>query len=71
MVLTLNTIVGGALAAVAAFVNGVGLSIAAGLAYLGHIVSEKEKQRVGGPTGHITKVISDLIGDTVFAKLGL
>lgn len=71
IVLTLNTLVGGALAAVATFVNGVGLSIAGGLAYLGHLVSEKEKMKAGGPDGHITKVIGDLIGDKVFAKLGL
>ncbi|KAG6366076.1 hypothetical protein INS49_000252 [Diaporthe citri] len=71
IVLTLNTLVGGALAAVAAFVNGVGLAIAAGLAYLGHLVSEREKMRAGGPNGHLTKVIGDIIGDTVVAKLGL
>lgn len=71
IVLTLNTIIGGALAAVAAFVNGIGLAIAGGLAYLGHLVSEKEKMKAGGPTGHVTKFISGLIGDIVFAKLGL
>lgn len=71
IVLTLNAIIGGALAAVAAFVNGIGLSIAAGIAYLGHLVSEKEKMKAGGPDGHVTKFITDLIGDRVFAQLGL
>ncbi|KKY38253.1 hypothetical protein UCDDA912_g01570 [Diaporthe ampelina] len=71
VVLTLNTIIGGALATVAALVNGVGLSIAAGLAYLGNLVSEKEKMRAGGPNGHITKAVGKLIGEAVGSKLGL
>lgn len=71
IVLTLNTIIGGALATVAALVNGVGLSIAAGLAYLGHLVSEKDKMKAGGPDGHITKAVGKLIGDAVVSKLGL
>lgn len=67
--LTLNAIVGGALAAIAALVNGIGLAIAAGLAYLGHIISEKEKQKAGGPGGNITQAIGNMIGDVVGAKL--
>lgn len=67
--LTLNAIVGGALAAIAALVNGIGLAIAAGLAYLGHIISEKEKQKAGGPGGNITQHIGNMIGDVVGAKL--
>lgn len=69
IVLTLNAIVGGALAAVAAVVNGIGLTIAGGLAYLGHLVSEKEKMKAGGPAGNITQTIGKLIGDAVGAKL--
>lgn len=58
IVLTLNAIVGGALAAIAALVNGIGLAIAAGLAYLGHLISEKERQKAGGPGGNITHHIN-------------
>lgn len=71
IVLTLNAIVGGMLAVIAALVNGIGLSIAAGLAYLGHLVSEKERMKAGGPDGHVTKFITDLIGDKVLPQLGL
>lgn len=74
IVLTLNAIVGGALAAIAALVNGIGLAIAAGLAYLGHLVSEKEKQKAGGPGGNITHHIGQMISDVVgsgLAKLDL
>lgn len=69
MVLALNAIVGGALAAVAALVNGIGLAIAAGLAYLGHLVSEKDRHKAGGPNGNITHAVSHLIGEAVGAKL--
>lgn len=60
---------GGALAAVAALVNGIGLAIAAGLAYLGHLVSEKDKERAGGPGGNITQFIGHIIGQAVGEKL--
>lgn len=60
---------GGALAAVSALVNGIGLAIAAGLAYLGHLVSEKDRQRAGGPGGNITQHIGHMIGEAVGARL--
>lgn len=67
--LTLNAIVGGALAAISALVNGIGLAIAAGLAYLGHIISDKDKEKAGGPGGNITHHIGNMISDVVGAKL--
>ncbi|KAK7721251.1 hypothetical protein SLS64_001547 [Diaporthe eres] len=69
IVLAINAIVGGALAALAALVNGIGLAIAAGLAYLGRLVSEKDKEMIGGPGGNITSFIGNLIGHAVGEKL--
>lgn len=69
IVLTLNAIVGGALAAIAALVNGIGLAIAAGIAYIGHLVSEKERQKAGGPGGNITQSIGHFIGEILNHKL--
>lgn len=50
-VLALNTIVGGALVAVSALVNGLFLAIAAGIAYLGKLASDDQKETAGGPMG--------------------
>ncbi|POS74867.1 hypothetical protein DHEL01_v206743 [Diaporthe helianthi] len=69
LVLTLNAIVGGALAALAVLVNGIGLAIAAGIAYIGHLVSEKEKQMAGGPGGNITQAIGHFISEVLNHKL--
>lgn len=49
--------------------NGIGLTIAGGLAYLGHIVSEKERMKAGGPGGNITHSIAHLIHEAVGVKL--
>ncbi|KAG8166658.1 hypothetical protein KVR01_002347 [Diaporthe batatas] len=69
IVLVINAVVGGALAALAALVNGIGFAIAAGIAYLGHLVSEKEKQTAGGPGGNITQSIGHFIGEVLHHKL--
>lgn len=61
-VLTVNTIVGGALVVLSALVNGVFLAIAGGIAYLGHLASDKERQRMGGPGGPKTKEIAQVLG---------
>lgn len=61
-VLTVNTIVGGALVVLSALVNGVLLAIAGGIAYLGHLASEKERQMtMGGPQGPTTKGVAQML----------
>jgi hypothetical protein len=57
------------LAAVALLVNTIGLAIAAGLAYLGHLASEKERERAGSPVGNLTQSIGHLIGEVLGDKL--
>ncbi|KAK2614213.1 hypothetical protein N8I77_001059 [Diaporthe amygdali] len=71
IIVALNTLVGGALAVVATLVNGMFLAIAGGIAYLGHLVSEKEKQMAGGPDGFLTKEVSKMIGEAVDSHFGL
>lgn len=73
-VLTLNAIVGGSLVAVSALVNGLFLAISAGIAYLGKLASDKQREQAGGPTGPQTieldktlKMVLDLIGRHVGA----
>lgn len=66
-VITLNGVVGGALVAVSALVNGVFLAIAAGIAYLGHLASEKQREQAGGPMGPKTLEISKLLDILVHA----
>lgn len=60
-VITLNGIVGGALVAVSALVNGLFIAIAAGIAYLGRLASDKEREQAGGPMGPKTFEISKLL----------
>lgn len=73
-VLTLNTIVGGALVAVSALVNGLFLAISAGIAYLGRLASEKQREKAGGPMGpktlELDKVLAVLLR-TVGQQLGV
>lgn len=60
-VLTVNTLTGGSLVVVSALVNGVFLAISAGIAYLGKLVSDKERHRVGGPAGFKTREIAQML----------
>lgn len=60
-VLGVNTIAGGSLVVVSVLVNGIFLAIAGGIAYLGHLVSEKERQKMGGPGGPKTKEIAQML----------
>ncbi|KAL1859479.1 hypothetical protein Daus18300_009624 [Diaporthe australafricana] len=71
IVVTLNAIVGGALAVLAGLVNGIFLTIAGGIAYLGHLVSDKDKERAGGPAGNVTLHVVDMIGRVLAPHLGL
>lgn len=59
--LTVNTIVGGSLVVISVLVNGIFLAIAGGIAYLGHLVSDKERQKMGGPGGPKTKEIAQML----------
>lgn len=60
-VITLNGIVGGTLVAVSALVNGLFIAVSAGIAYLGKLASDKEREQAGGPMGPKTFEISKLL----------
>lgn len=60
-ILTVNSIIGGALVLLTVLVNGILLAIAASIEYLGNIILDKECQRMGGPGGLMTKEITQML----------
>lgn len=61
-VITVNLIVGGSLTVVSGLVNGLFLAIAAGIAYLGKLASDDQREKAGGPQGPVTLNLAKVLG---------
>ncbi|KAF3767125.1 hypothetical protein M406DRAFT_69289 [Cryphonectria parasitica EP155] len=61
LVITVNGLVGGTLVFITTLVNALLLAIAAGIAFLGHLVSDTERAKAGGPGGPKTAEIANLL----------